>query len=218
MAAFALLAMTVGAADPAYPPQLIVGPCSLPTATGWKLSADGHVQQGSDCATCQNPPGNGGFAYMAPCGTALPWQTWKFNKTRWVASAPNVSMSIMLPAEAASSSDFGFTYDKNADRANMKPAGSNHTSPIQIFDIGPEGRFPGECRGNSNCNFLLDETKGQLRTFHGLCLATVPTHPSPQPPPPPPPPPPFAATPCTGELCFSWALVRVWRCRVGLAV
>lgn len=198
------------ASDPAYPLQLIIGPCSLPTASGWKFSAKGQLSQGADCATCQNPPGNGGFAYMAPCGNALPWQTWNVNKTRWSGTAPNVSMGIMLPAEAASTADFGFTYDKNADRANMKPGVHNGTAPIQIFDIGEQGRFPGECRGNNNCNWLLDDAKGQLKTFHGLCLATLPSHPPAPAPPVPAPPPPFAGTNAsctggTGALCFSWA-------------
>lgn len=196
----------LSAAPDPYPPQLVIGSCTLSSAKGWKLTARGQVQQGSQCASCQNPPGNGGFAYMAPCGGSAAWQTWDFNRTRWAASAPNVSGAIMLPAEPGSSADYGFTYDKNADRSNMKPGGflPNRTVPIQIFDIGPNGRFPGECRGNSNCNFDLDETTGSLKTYHGLCLAVSPTHAPAPPPPAPPTPPPFAKTACNGTLCFSW--------------
>ena len=114
--------------DPAFPPELIVGPCSLPSAKGWKMTAAGQLMQGSQCAACSNPPSNGGFAYMAACGGDTPWQTWSFNKTRWASSAPNASLSIMLPAEPGASDDYGFTYDKNADRANMKPGFNSSAS------------------------------------------------------------------------------------------
>jgi hypothetical protein len=207
-----LAAMVGAAADPTYPPELIIGECTRPSARGWQLTSDGELRQGNMCATCGNPPGNGGFAYMAACGGGVPWQRWIWNASRWHASAANVSGSLMLPAEADSSADFGFTYDKNADRAHTQPSSfpANKTAPIQIFDIGPNGRFPGECRGNSNCNFKYDEAAGTFITYHGLCLATnVPTPPAP-PPPKPPPPPPFASTPCIGggegDICFSWAL------------
>ena len=75
---------------------------------------------------------------------------------------------------------------------------------VQIFDIGPLGRFPGECRGNNNCNWVYDEAAGTLTTFHGLCLATKLHTPAPPAPAPAPPPPPFASTPCTADLCFAW--------------
>jgi hypothetical protein len=194
-----------GAAPPAFPPELIIGECSLPTAKGWSLSAGGALKQAGKCATCSNPPSNGGFVYMAACGGG-PWQSWAFNKSHWEQSAPNASLSIMLPAEPGSTADYGFSYDKTTDRANMQPGGSNKTALIQIFDIGPQGRFPGECKGNNNCNFVFDSSSGALRTFHGLCLAVQPHTPPPPSPPSAPAPPPFAGHCNSSDICFSWAL------------
>ena len=201
-------AAAAAAAPPggAFPPELIIGECSLPTAKGWSLSDSGELKQGGLCATCSNPPSNGGFVYMAACGGGLPWQSWAFNKSHWEQSAPNASLSIMLPAETGSTADYGFSYDKTTDRANMQPGGSNKTALIQIFDIGPQGRFPGECKGNNNCNFVFDSSSGALRTFHGLCLAVQPHTPPPPSPPSAPAPPPFAGHCNSSDICFSWAL------------
>ena len=105
----------------AFPPELIIGECSLPTAKGWSLSASGELKQAGQCATCSNPPSNGGFVYMAACGGG-PWQSWAFNKSHWEQSAPNASLSIMLPAEAGSTADYGFSYTRRRTAPTCSPA------------------------------------------------------------------------------------------------